>query len=92
MKPRDIYKSESIPSTIAESNNYNLRNRHNISQPANRLSSYQNSFFLSTIRTWNTLDLNIREVSTCFTLKKGSNLNILEIRKYHISIRQVTDT
>ena len=59
-----------IPPTVAESNNYNLRNRHNISQPANRLSSYQNSFFPSTIKTWNTLDLNIREVPTFFTFKK----------------------
>jgi hypothetical protein len=50
---------ELIPPTVAESNNYNLRNRHNISQPANRLSKYQNSFFPSTIKTWNTLDLNI---------------------------------
>jgi hypothetical protein len=63
------YLSELIPPTVAESNNYNLRNRHNISQPANRLSSYQNSFFPSTIKTWNTLDLNIREVPTFFTLK-----------------------
>jgi hypothetical protein len=57
----------SIPPTVAESNNYN---RHNISQPANRLSSYQNSFFPSTIKTWNTLDFNIREVPTFFTFKK----------------------
>ena len=41
------YLSELIPPTVAESNNYNLRNRHNISQPANRLSSYHNSFFPS---------------------------------------------
>jgi hypothetical protein len=35
------YLSELIPATVTESNNYNLPNRHNISQPANRLSSYQ---------------------------------------------------
>jgi hypothetical protein len=29
--------SEWIPPTVAESSNYNLRNRHNISQLANRL-------------------------------------------------------
>ena len=29
------YLSELIPPTVAESNNYNLRNRHNISQLAN---------------------------------------------------------
>jgi hypothetical protein len=50
------YLSELIPPTVTESSNYNLRNRHTRSQPANRLSSYQNSFFLSTIKTWNTLN------------------------------------
>ena len=35
-----------------------------------KYKSYQNSFFPSTIKTWNTLDLNIREVPTFFTLKK----------------------
>jgi hypothetical protein len=64
------YLSELIPSTVVESNSYNLRNRHNISQPANRLSSYQNSFFPSTIKTWNNLDFNIREVPTFFTFKE----------------------
>jgi hypothetical protein len=64
------YLTELIPPTVAESSNYNLRNRHTLSQPANRLSSYQNSFFLSTIKTWNTLDLDIRKVPTFFTLKK----------------------
>ena len=41
---------------------------------------------------WNTLNLDIREVPTFFTLKKNSNLNILEKRKYHITFCQVTDT
>jgi hypothetical protein len=59
-----------IPPKAAESNNYNLRNHHNISQPTNRLSSYQSSFFPSTLKTWNTLDLNIREVPTFFTFIK----------------------
>ena len=53
------YLSELIPHAFAESNNYNLHNRHNISQPANRLSSYQSSLFPSTIKTWNTLALNV---------------------------------
>ena len=41
--------------------------------------------FTSTIRTWNTLDFNIREVPTFFTFQKRLHLNILEIS-------QVTDT
>ena len=44
------------------------------SQPANGLSSYQNSSFPSTIKTCNTLDLNIGEVPTFFTLKKKASI------------------
>ena len=85
------YLSELIPPTVAESNNYNLRNRHNISQLAN-IPKLILSVDYKQIKTWNTLDLNIREVPTFFTLKKISNLNILEVRKYHFTFRQVTDT
>ena len=44
-------------------------NGRSLSQPANILSSYQKSFFPSTIKTWNTLDLNIRS-SNLFHIQK----------------------
>ena len=34
-----------IPPSVGETNNYNLRNRHNICQTTNRLSISQQSFF-----------------------------------------------
>ena len=34
-----------IPPSVGETNNYNLRNSHNISQTTNRLSISQQSFF-----------------------------------------------
>jgi hypothetical protein len=37
-----------IPPSVGETNNYNLRNSHNISQTTNRLSISQQSFFPST--------------------------------------------
>jgi hypothetical protein len=51
-----------IPPSVGESNNYNLRNRHNISQTTNRLSISQQSFFPSTTKLWNLLDLRIRQL------------------------------
>ena len=35
-----------IPPNVGETNNYNLRNSHNISQTTNRLSIYQVIFFV----------------------------------------------
>ena len=48
------YLTELVPPTVADTNNYNLRNRLNISQPSYRLSTYQQSYFPSTIKLWNT--------------------------------------
>ena len=53
-----------VPPTVVDTNNYNLRNRLNISQPSYRLSTYQQSYFQSTIKLWNTLDLNFRQLPT----------------------------
>ena len=60
-----------IPPSVGESNNYNLRNRHNISQTTNRLSISQQSFFPSTTKLWNLLDLRILN----FQLLNLSNTN-----------------
>jgi hypothetical protein len=35
------YLTELVPPTVADTNNYNLRDRLNISQPSYRLSTYQ---------------------------------------------------
>jgi hypothetical protein len=58
------YLTELVPPTVADTNNYNLRNRLNISQPSYRLSTYQQSYFPTTIKLWNTLDLNLRQLPT----------------------------
>ena len=63
------YLTELVPPTVADTNNYNLRNKLNISQPSYRLSTYQQSYFPSTIKLWNTLDLNLRQLSTLPSFK-----------------------
>jgi hypothetical protein len=54
------YLSDLITPTASETSNYYLRNSQNISQQANRL--LHQSFFPSTIKLWNTLDFNIRQI------------------------------
>ena len=63
------YLTELVPPTVSDTNNYNLRNRLNISQPSYRLSTYQQSYFPSTIKSWNTLDLNLRQLPTLPSFK-----------------------
>jgi hypothetical protein len=52
------YLTELVPPTVADTNNYNLRNRLNISQPSYRLSIYQQSYFPSTIHEQEALGTN----------------------------------
>ena len=58
-----------VPPYVSDTNNYNLRNRHNINIPLNRLSVYQQSFFPSSITLWNELDLHIRQIPTFSSFK-----------------------
>jgi hypothetical protein len=58
-----------IPPSVGETNNYNLRNSHNISKTTNILSISQQSFFPSTTKLWNLLDLRIRQLSTFESFK-----------------------
>jgi hypothetical protein len=63
------YLTELVPPTVGDTNNYNLRNRLNISQQSYRLSTYQQSYFPSTIKLWNTLDLNLHQLPTLPSFK-----------------------
>jgi hypothetical protein len=55
------YLSYLIPPTVSETSNYHLGiNSQNISQQANRFALLQQSFLSTTIKLWNTLNLNIR--------------------------------
>ena len=63
------YSTELVPPTVADTNNYNLRNRLNIPQPSYRLSTYQQAYFPSTIKLWNTPDLNLRQLPTLPSFK-----------------------
>jgi hypothetical protein len=56
------YLCDLIPPTVSDTSNFHLRNSQNISQQANILALLQQSFFPSTNKLWNTLDLNIRQI------------------------------
>ena len=54
------YLTDLMPPLVSESTNYNLRSSQNYTTPLSRLTLYQKSFFPSTLKLWNDLDLTIR--------------------------------
>ena len=64
------YKQDLIPPLVSEISNYPLRNNRNISVPFNRTSISQKSCNPSSIRLWNSLGDDLKNLSTLQTFKK----------------------
>ena len=58
------YLSNMCPPTIEQAIPYRLRNRNNVSSFTCKYNAFSNSFFPSTIKSWNALDSGIRHIST----------------------------
>lgn len=54
------YLCDLMPPLVSQNNDYNLRNSENYTIPNARLEITKNSFFPSTIREWNRLDMETR--------------------------------
>ena len=65
------YIQDLIPPLVSEISDYPLRNNSNISVPLNRTSISQKSCIPSSIRLWNSLEDNFRNLSTLSTFKKN---------------------
>ena len=70
-----------IPPLVSEISDYPLRNSSSISVPLNRTSISQKSCISSSIRLWNSLEDNFKNISTLSTFKKHiiSKLNIAHV-------------
>ena len=64
------YIQDLIPPIVSEISNYPLRNNRNISVPFNRTSISQKSCIPSSIRLWNSLEDDLKNLSTLQTFKK----------------------
>ena len=58
------YLSNLLPNRVGEQTHHNLRNNQNFEIPYSRLCSYESSFFPSTLRLWNDLDITTRNSSS----------------------------
>ena len=64
------YIQDLIPPLVSEISNYPLRNNRNISVPFNRTCISQKSCIPSSIRLWNSLEDDLKNLSTLQTFKK----------------------
>jgi hypothetical protein len=63
------YLTDILPPRIFETTNYPLGNSENFTIPSYRLTLTNSSFFPSTLRAWNSLDLENRNAPVILVLK-----------------------
>ena len=80
------YIQDLIPPLVSEISDYPLKNNRNISVTLNRNSISQKSCIPAAIRLWNSLDDNLKDISTLPTFKKHifSKLSITHVTPYFI--------
>ena len=91
------YLRNLMPNRVGDQLHYQLRNNQNYEVPYSRLCSYENSYFPSTLRLWNELDLDIRHSSSVLEFKnrikrvieKSTNYMIPRERAHEISFTRI---
>ena len=63
------YLIDLVPNLVQDRTGYNLRNRGDIDVPPARINVFSNSFFPSTIRLWNELDIRIKNLPSVDAFK-----------------------
>ena len=63
------YLPDLLPNRVNEAVTYDLENHQNFQVPFSRLCSFDSSFFTSTFRLWNGLDLSLRNSATLLEFK-----------------------
>lgn len=59
-KDAPTYLTDLLPNRIQDTSSYNLRNNQDFQIPFTRLCSFESSFYPSSLRLWNNLELQIR--------------------------------
>ena len=70
-KTAPSYLSDCLTPLVSSLSNYNLRNRLDYSVPYTRVDVFSKSYFPSTIRLWNNLDIEIRNTPNISTFKRS---------------------
>ena len=90
------YLNDLLPSLVNDVSNYNFGNNTNYSLPFFRLCSYETSYFSSTLKLWNDLNTETRNIPTLLQFKSsirhqpprvGEHLSVGEMKYNIILIR-----
>ena len=76
------YLSDLIPPIVGQSNNYALRNADHIQGFRSNSNLFSDSFFPSTIKAWNSLPNEVREMTSVSAFKNYLNRNKLQSPYY----------
>ena len=77
------YLSSLIPQQVETISQYNLRNAQNLRNIRTRTSSYYNSFLPSTLRQWNNLSIETRQLNSLKSFKWFLKKDKSSVPKYY---------
>ena len=83
------YLSSLVPSFVGNSSSYPLRNATDLRTPYARSQLYYNSFLPSTIRDWNNLPIETRNLTSIASFKQKLNANIITLPKYYFEGKRI---
>ena len=78
------YLCDMLPPLVGDTSNYPLRNADDYTRVQSRTAFYGSSFLPSTIREWNKLPIDIRNVETLSALKTSLTNRNIKIPKYFL--------
>ena len=82
------YLSDLLPPIVGQTNNYALRNADHIQNFRSKTNLFSDSFFPSTIKAWNSLPNEAKELSSVLAFKNYLNCNNLQSPYYfHVGSR-----
>ena len=78
-----MYLSSLVPQTVNSISRYNLRNANDLQTINARTTLYYNSFLLSTIRAWNDLPLEAKQLESVNAFKYFLKRENVPVPKYY---------
>lgn len=80
-----------LPNRVHELSDHNLRNNQNFNLPFTRLCSFETSFFPSSIKLWNELDLQVRNSSSLSQFKQRIRNRKVKVNSFLTSGERATE-
>ena len=86
------YLSSLVPQTVNSASRYNLRNANDLQTINARTSLYYNSFLPSTIRAWNNLPIEAKQMESVNAFKYVLKKKYVPVPKYFYTCKRKVET